>query len=68
MVYDTEVHSHCGSVINYVLKNKLAKNDYVSILDADDFASPRLLFFLLFTKSTIIFEAKSLISFSFLID
>ncbi|MGL4358163.1 MAG: hypothetical protein ACRCSY_05625 [Cetobacterium sp.] len=24
-------------MINYVLKNKLAKNNYVSILDADDF-------------------------------
>ncbi len=35
--YYSKENNHWGSVINYVLKNKLAKNDYVSILDADDF-------------------------------
>ena len=35
--YHPKINNHWGSVINYVLQNKLAKNDYVSILDADDF-------------------------------
>lgn len=35
--YHPKKNNHWGSVINYVLENKLAKNDYVSILDADDF-------------------------------
>ncbi|MGL4616894.1 MAG: glycosyltransferase, partial [Mycoplasmoidaceae bacterium] len=35
--YYFKENNHWGSVINYVLENKLVKNDYVSILDADDF-------------------------------
>ncbi|MGL5640044.1 MAG: glycosyltransferase, partial [Mycoplasmoidaceae bacterium] len=37
--YHYKKNNHWGSVINYVLEKQLAKNDYVSILDADDFLS-----------------------------
>lgn len=35
--YHKKENGQWGSVINYVIKNKLAKNDIVSILDSDDF-------------------------------
>ncbi|MGL4947954.1 MAG: glycosyltransferase [Mycoplasma sp.] len=31
-----------GSVINYVKNNQLAKNDFISILDSDDFYNPKI--------------------------
>ncbi|MGL4343330.1 MAG: glycosyltransferase family 2 protein [Metamycoplasmataceae bacterium] len=34
--YFKKDNRHWGSVINYVVENKLANNDYVSILDSDD--------------------------------
>lgn len=34
--YYKKENNHWGSVINYVKNNKLANNDYVSILDSDD--------------------------------
>ncbi|MGL5732938.1 MAG: glycosyltransferase family 2 protein [Metamycoplasmataceae bacterium] len=35
--YHMKSNGQWGSVINYVIKNKLAKNDIISILDSDDF-------------------------------
>ncbi|MGL5205456.1 MAG: glycosyltransferase family 2 protein [Metamycoplasmataceae bacterium] len=35
--YHMKTNGQWGSVINYVIKNKLAKNDIISILDSDDF-------------------------------
>ncbi|MGL5591041.1 MAG: glycosyltransferase family 2 protein [Metamycoplasmataceae bacterium] len=35
--YHMKTNGQWGSVINYVIKNKLARNDIISILDSDDF-------------------------------
>ncbi len=35
--YHYKENNNWGSVINYAIENKLVKNDYVSILDSDDF-------------------------------